>query len=235
MGNKVLNLWASRCRRESLHLNFRALLYRREASLLLNLRALLDRKEGSLFLNLRALVNRREGLLNLRALLCRREGFGFLNLRTSLCKREMILLGQGFLGFRWCFDCAAWSGFGACWRNVLSGSNLSAFTASGRGLLHLLSVDLSALIRVSQAPFFVIVVVIQNKFPERWHAIIIVRKIGSALAFVVIQDSKIFYPDDLVLLLDVYSINCVTIVADQGALQSPWCPLLRFSCLFLFV
>ena len=140
MGNKVLNLQASLCRRKSSHLNLRALLYRREASFLLNLRALLNRREGSLFLNLRALLNRREGLLNLRALLYRREDFGFLNLRASLCRREMILLGQGFLGFCWWFDCAAWSGFGACWRNVLSSSNLSIFTASGRGMLRLLSV-----------------------------------------------------------------------------------------------
>lgn len=129
---------------------------------------------------------------------------------------------------------------------MLSDSNLSAFTASGRGLLRLLRVDLSAITRslavdlsalISlQALFFVIVDVIQNKSLEHWHAIIIVvRQISSALAFVVLKDLKIFYPDGLILLFDVYLINCVTIVADQDALWNPWCSLLQLSCLLLFV
>lgn len=84
-----------------------------------------------------------------------------------------------------------------------------------KDLLHFLSADFLAFIRVLQAFFFIIVILIQNKSLKYQHAIIIIRKVGSVFAFVIFKDWKIFDPDDLVQFLDVYSINCVTIVANQ--------------------
>lgn len=77
---------------------------------------------------------------------------------------------------------------------MLSGPNLLAFIASGSAL--------SALIGL-QIFFFVIIVIIQKESLKLWCAIIVARQIGSALALVVLKDSKIFYPDDFVLLFDV--------------------------------
>lgn len=88
---------------------------------------------------------------------------------------------------------------------------------SGRDLLHFLSADFLAFIRVLQAFFFVIVIIIRNKSLKHGHAIIIIRKVGSVFAFIIFKNLKIFYPGDLVLFLDMYSINCMTIVANQDS------------------
>lgn len=68
-----------------------------------------------------------------------------------------------------------------------------------------------------QALLFVIVIVPQKESLKRWCTIIVVRQVGSNLAFVILKNPKIFHPNDFVLLFDMYSINCVTIVADQGS------------------